>query len=968
MAATTKELRIRIAADTRQVNEQLKKLSDQFKNIDVSGKSAADSTDKLKNKLASMGQIGASVYAVTAAFNALGMSISGIARAADSWAVVNAKMKLAAGASADFGAIQTRVFNMAQQAGARYADLGDVYAKVAKGAESLGLSQERVLGVTQTVANTLRMMGGSSASASAALTQFGQSLASGQLRGEELNSVLEQMPPLAEAIAKGLGKTTGDLRKLAEDGKLSVGQLVLALEHSALEVERSAAKMPRTFSGSMAVLGNETDKFIGKINEAIGASSAFQSVVGAMVSHLNVLAMTAGTLLALALGKAAGAIAAKTASTYAGIVASRAAAIAEAQLAVSAAGARVSMIGNTAALVAAQGALARLTGAAYMASTAMSALGGPIGIITGLLAVGATAWTIWGDNAESAADKAKRGAENSAANVRRILEEQRKGAKYGIGNEGVLREEAERLDAEVKRKQSLLDRGISERAKTGGDTTFTNLRASLAADRVALAEINKGIRYELDKKKDYDNQMKLALGKPDKYAAKAAKSDARELQTRLKAENDIDFAHAAGAFDQEAIEEQRARDSIKKASNLDADVASDLVKVAQESLGDAYSARFYAINKQWQEYIKRFESVRAELDKTTGSTAAGDNLLSDINTWSTASYSQATVDGASENVDKAEEERKQRLATLQAEVTAGIKTQSEAQREGIAISRDAMSAMQPHMDHLQDLAKTGFPPAIAAMQKYQAIMTELKDQVSDKTWLDGIRQGLKDISGAANDSFRTARDAVTNAFKGMEDAIVSFVKTGKLDFKSLANSIISDLIRIQVQEMMTKSLKPLMGMAMGAIGGMFGGYGSAFAGTTYGTNFGSEQSQMLASQTFAKGGAFNSDSLHRHVNSIVTKPTYFAFARGGVMGEAGPEAIMPLARGPDGNLGVRMNGTGGGDSIVVNQTINIDATGADASTVARIQSAVNNLASNLRPAAVAAVREAMLKNRRSPSF
>jgi phage-related minor tail protein len=85
------------------------------------------------------------------------------------------------------------------------------------------------------------------------------------------------------------------------------------------------------------------------------------------------------------------------------------------------------------------------------------------------------------------------------------------------------------------------------------------------------------------------------------------------------------------------------------------------------------------------------------------------------------------------------------------------------------------------------------------------------------------------------------------------------------------------------------------------------------------------------------------------------------------MGEAGPEAIMPLTRGPDGNLGVRASG--GGNSIGdVHMHFNIDATGADSGTLARLQSAVSSIATNLKPAAVAAVREAMLKNRASPAF
>ncbi len=130
-----------------------------------------------------------------------------------------------------------------------------------------------------------------------------------------------------------------------------------------------------------------------------------------------------------------------------------------------------------------------------------------------------------------------------------------------------------------------------------------------------------------------------------------------------------------------------------------------------------------------------------------------------------------------------------------------------------------------------------------------------------------------------------------DAFKGMDDALTNFVKTGKLNFSSLADSIITDLIHIQVEENivgpMAKALKSAGGFS-GLISGLVhaNGNGNAFDGGV---------------QAYANGGAFT--------NSIVDTPTAFKFANGGgfnlgVMGEAGPEAIMPLKRGPDGRLGV----------------------------------------------------------------
>jgi lambda family phage tail tape measure protein len=80
----------------------------------------------------------------------------------------------------------------------------------------------------------------------------------------------------------------------------------------------------------------------------------------------------------------------------------------------------------------------------------------------------------------------------------------------------------------------------------------------------------------------------------------------------------------------------------------------------------------------------------------------------------------------------------------------------------------------------------------------------------------------------------------------------------------------------------------------------------------YGTSVGSEQTAMLAAQMvgmWANGGVPNAAGLHRHANTVVSQPTLFKFASGaGLMGEAGPEAIMPLARDSQGRLGVRYEG------------------------------------------------------------
>jgi lambda family phage tail tape measure protein len=148
----------------------------------------------------------------------------------------------------------------------------------------------------------------------------------------------------------------------------------------------------------------------------------------------------------------------------------------------------------------------------------------------------------------------------------------------------------------------------------------------------------------------------------------------------------------------------------------------------------------------------------------------------------------------------------------------------------------------------------------------------------------------------------------------MGDAIVDFALTGKTSFGDLTKSILADLIRIEMQMQMSNMYKSLGGF--GGIINMFTG-GNAVGNAAGNAMFDAGFNQMVP---MAKGGAFT--------NSIVDSPTMFKFAKGvGLMGEAGPEAIMPLRRGSDGSLGVVAAGASSANvSVQVINNSNAQAT------------------------------------------
>lgn len=179
---------------------------------------------------------------------------------------------------------------------------------------------------------------------------------------------------------------------------------------------------------------------------------------------------------------------------------------------------------------------------------------------------------------------------------------------------------------------------------------------------------------------------------------------------------------------------------------------------------------------------------------------------------------------------------------------------------------------------------------IAKLRELIAASQDVKKSFKD-AFSDSLKEYYKELTNLGSQ----VAEAVKGAFKGLEDQLVNFVTTGKLSFKDLANSIIADIARIAIRQAI---IAPLLK----GIGKIFNiKLGESAKGNVFAQN---------GIQKFARGG-------------IVDRPTVFPFAKGiGLMGEAGPEAIMPLRRGPDGRLGV--SGGGGTTNVVVN----VDASGS----------------------------------------
>lgn len=215
------------------------------------------------------------------------ISVREVASAAESYTNLTNRLKLVTNSTQELVAAQDAVFQIAQDSSQPLDATAELYQRLATSAKELGLSAAGVEGVVETVSKTLALSGTTAEGSAAALTQLGQAFAAGSLRGDELNSVLEQAPALAKALADGLGVTVGELRKLGADGKLSSENLIQALQKQGDAVDESFAKLQKTGGMALTNLGNSLKRFVGQLNDTTGASAAFSESVESLSKYID---------------------------------------------------------------------------------------------------------------------------------------------------------------------------------------------------------------------------------------------------------------------------------------------------------------------------------------------------------------------------------------------------------------------------------------------------------------------------------------------------------------------------------------------------------------------------------------------------------------------------------------------------------------------------------------------------------
>ena len=229
------------------------------------------------------------------------------------------RLKLVTNSQTELNQAMTDTFAIAQKTRQSWDSAAQVYQKFQQNADKLGLSMSEVARISETVSKGVAISGTSADSANAAMMQLGQALASGVLRGEEFNSVNEQANGVLQVLAKGLGVAIGDLRKMANEGKLTTDVLAKGFANGAKYADELFSKTDITIGQSLTLLNNELSKFVGEAGQSSGSAKTLADSIQVLSQNLAPLADTG---MILGIGYLTKSMLEKVAATRTAIVAS----------------------------------------------------------------------------------------------------------------------------------------------------------------------------------------------------------------------------------------------------------------------------------------------------------------------------------------------------------------------------------------------------------------------------------------------------------------------------------------------------------------------------------------------------------------------------------------------------------------------------------------------------------------------
>ncbi len=769
---------------------------------------------------------------------ALGAAVAGwqvgrtIIAVADDMQVLQSRLKLVTSSASEQAFVQQRLFAIAQQSRVSYTELGATYAQIARATSELGISQSRLLGVTQTIGQAMAISGGSAQAMQAALTQLSQGLASGTLRGEELNSILEQTPRLAQAIAEGMGVSMGQLRALGAEGKITAQTVIESLERAAPTLAREFATVTPTVSQAFTTLKNSSADFIDQLDRATGTSKAASDGITTVARAVKAVAdsivdnQKAWNIISGVLGGAAAAGA----------------------LAISLGGIGAAL-GRIAGLVAAHPVLAAIIGGGAVAG-----------------AVGA---------AQDSYNASRAGAQTNVDNLQARLAEievlMQRGA--GASDAAKLQANRARLLKRLEAAQERLD--AFDREPEGARESF---RAAEARDRrnvessaafpgaKPLEEVRKYAKLAIDIQREaYDQSVEIAksyqrqmylVDNDDAREALAKEMNQLLIQVDRDAKDKLKSLAEKGASDAKALAEAQfaqRKASAELIASVDRYALADqqrsneqfyrlgLVDIEQYHQRKAdlatqdldISARLVQAELEQARALERSARRAADKAQATARVLGLEKQLVELAAQRLAAAeapgNERDVRERQRETDLQDQTSRERMANTAAGYGLATQLEDDTRRLRLSGIADPTARARAQLDadlqrRREQIASIFNDDARErASDSFNAYVVARNDELAER-----LKPGWQKMVEAWSDSNRQMRETHATLMEGIlkqgEDMWVKLAQTGKLSSREMVNFIIGEMARLTYRQSIAGPLSgALNGLLGGAMSWLFGG-------------------------------------------------------------------------------------------------------------------------------------------------
>jgi len=276
-----------VQMDVAELIEAQKKVNDRLEQMNGKFNQSSQSAGKFEGALNKVGVAIAAAFTVETAKRLLAIS--------DEMNILQARITRLSPSVEAAKETMSSLADIASKTGASLSDTEKLWESLTASLKEAGATNDQVLNLTDTLQKIGRIGGSSTEEMANALRQFGQSIASGTIRAEEFNSILEQMPELARQIATGLGISMGQLRQEMLAGKLTAQDALNAIQDRTGAVNEEFSKLPRTMSQATGSLETSFAKLVASINNATGASSAIVSAIDLVARSIDTLASSSST-------------------------------------------------------------------------------------------------------------------------------------------------------------------------------------------------------------------------------------------------------------------------------------------------------------------------------------------------------------------------------------------------------------------------------------------------------------------------------------------------------------------------------------------------------------------------------------------------------------------------------------------------------------------------------------------------